>query len=303
MLDTRTRTTVRPAHAVALGLAVLYTSYALLRHHAFRTTGYDLGIFEQAVRSYAAGRWPTSDLKGPGFPLLGDHFHPILAVLAPLYAIAPRAETLLAAQAVLVAVSAIPVTRYAVDRLGTSRGVVLGVAYGLSWGLYNTIAFDFHEVAFAVPLLAFSLEALARERWNRAIAWALPLVLVKEDLGLTVAAIGGYLVWRGARRGWAVAVFGVTAFTVTVTVVLPALNPAGDYAYWGQLTTTSGLGWLRLLTVAACSRRPVSGRCDPRWSCSPHPPWPGASPPATPRTGASSTTTAPCSCRSPSSRS
>ncbi|WP_053718602.1 DUF2079 domain-containing protein [Saccharothrix sp. NRRL B-16348] len=250
MLVTRPWTTVRPAHAVALGLAVLYASYALVRHHSFQTTGFDLGIFEQAVRSYAAGRWPTADLKGPGFPLLGDHFHPVVALLAPAYLIAPRAETLLVAQALLLAVSAIPVTRFAVDRLG-GRGVVVGVAYGLSWGLHNTVAFDFHEVAFAVPLLAFSLEALARERWRAAIAWALPLVLVKEDLGLTVAAIGLYLVWRGVRHGWAVAAFGVSASAVVVAVVLPAVNPAGGYPYWGQLAETSGLGWLRLLTVVA----------------------------------------------------
>ncbi|MER5266321.1 DUF2079 domain-containing protein [Actinosynnema sp. NPDC002837] len=247
---TRTRTTVRPAYAVALGLAVLYSGYALARHHSFQTTGFDLGIFEQAVRSYAAGRWPTADLKGPGFPLLGDHFHPVLALLAPFYAVVPRAETLLVAQAVLLAVSAIPVTRFAVDRLGR-RGVVVGVAYGLSWGLHNTVAFDFHEVAFAVPLLAFSLEALARERWRPAVTWALPLVLVKEDLGLTVAAIGLYLVWRGVRRGWAVAAFGVAASAVVVLAVLPAVNPAGGYPYWVRTAETGGLGWLRLLTAVA----------------------------------------------------
>ncbi|ONI90553.1 hypothetical protein ALI22I_12085 [Saccharothrix sp. ALI-22-I] len=242
--------TVRSAYVVALGLSALYTSYALWRHHSFQSTGFDLGIFEQAVRSYAAGRWPTADLKGPGFPLLGDHFHPVLALLAPLYLVVPRAETLLVAQALLLAASAIPVTRFAVDRLG-ARGVVVGVAYGFSWGLHNAVAFDFHEVAFAVPLLAFSLEALAREQWGRAVAWALPLVLVKEDLGLTVAVIGLYLVWRGVGRGWAVAVFGVTAFAVVVFAVLPAVNPAGGYSYWGELSATNGLGWLRALTVFA----------------------------------------------------
>ncbi|WP_158848519.1 DUF2079 domain-containing protein [Saccharothrix deserti] len=252
---TQPRITVRPAYVVALGLSAVYTSYSLWRHHSFQSTGFDLGIFEQAVRSYAAGRWPTADLKGPGFPLLGDHFHPVLALLAPVYLVVPRAETLLVAQALLLAVSAVPVTRFAVDRLGP-RGVVVGVAYGFSWGLHNTVAFDFHEVSFAVPLLAFSLEALAREQWSRSVAWALPLVLVKEDLGLTVAAIGLYLVWRGVGRGWAVPAFGVTAFGVTafavvVFAVLPAVNPAGGYPYWGQLSEMGGSGWLRALTVFA----------------------------------------------------
>ena len=52
------------------------------------------------------------------------------------------------------------------------------------------VNFDFHEIAFAVPLLAFSLSALVRRRLRPAVAWALPLVFVKEDQGFTVAAIG-----------------------------------------------------------------------------------------------------------------
>jgi uncharacterized membrane protein len=67
---------------------------------------------------------------------------------------------------------------------------VIGVAYGFSWGLQQMIIFDFHEIAFAVPLLACSLSAMVRRRPRAAAAWALPLVFVKEDQGLTVAAIG-----------------------------------------------------------------------------------------------------------------
>ena len=67
---------------------------------------------------------------------------------------------------------------------------MIGAAYGLSWGLQQMIDFDFHEIAFAVPLLACSLSALLRGRTRAAVLWALPLVFVKEDQGFTVAAIG-----------------------------------------------------------------------------------------------------------------
>ena len=84
----------------------------------------------------------------------------------------------------------IPVCRAAQELLGTwaSRGI--GVAYAFSWGLQQMVNFDFHEIAFAVPLLAFSLSALVRRRLWPAVLWALPLVFVKEDQGFTVAAIG-----------------------------------------------------------------------------------------------------------------
>jgi len=142
---------------VLAGLCFLgYSVWSIALHRAFQTTGYDLGIFEQAVRSYADGHWPTADLKAPSFPLLGDHFSPILAVLAPFYLLHRGPETLLVAQAFLLAASVIPVTRLASDRLGARAGALIGLGYGLSWGLLHAVRFDFHEICFAVPPKAVS---------------------------------------------------------------------------------------------------------------------------------------------------
>ncbi|WSR66772.1 DUF2079 domain-containing protein [Streptomyces sp. NBC_01198] len=160
------------------------------------TMSWDLGIFEQAVRGYAHLQAPTTALKGPGFNALGDHFSPITALIAPFYRVFPTPATLLVAQALLFALSVIPVTRGAGLLLGRGRGLAVGVAYGLSWGVQRAVDFDFHEVAFAMPLLAFSLEAVLRRRWAAAMWWALPLVLVKEDMGVTAAVIGAIVWWR-----------------------------------------------------------------------------------------------------------
>ena len=51
-----------------------------------------------------------------------------------------------------------------------------------------------------MPLLALSLVALLRERWLACALWAAPLVFVKEDLGLTVVALGLVLAWRSRDR-------------------------------------------------------------------------------------------------------
>src|SRR5260370_10939454 len=58
---------------------------------------------------------------------------------------------------------------------------------------------EFHEIAFAVPLLAFSLSALVRGHLKAAVLWALPLVFFKEDQVFTVAALGLYLALAGMR--------------------------------------------------------------------------------------------------------
>jgi uncharacterized membrane protein len=222
--------------------AVLFASYAgcsLLRAAHLQTAAYDLGIFTQAVRAYAHFNAPMVPIKGPGFNLLGDHFSPALAALAPAYRIWPDPRMLLVAQAALLAGSGIPITRLATRRAGPAAGLAIGAAYGLSWGLQGAVAFDFHEVALAVPLVALALVALAERRWWLAFAWAAPLVLVKEDLGITVAAIGGYLLLRRQwRPGAATLGLGVGAFLLSTLLIIPRLDHLfHTYRYWGVVTS------------------------------------------------------------------
>ncbi|WEB45425.1 DUF2079 domain-containing protein [Streptomyces yunnanensis] len=245
--DTHRRRTGRP-HLLALLFFAGYAALSVTKHLQLRSTGYDLGIFEQAVRAYAQLRTPVSELKGAGYNLLGDHFHPILATLAPLYRLFPTPLTLLTAQAALLALSVVPVTRLAIRTTTPRLGTAIGIAYGLSWGLQKAVAFDFHEIAFAVPLLAFCLECLALRHWRTAAAWAAPLVLVKEDLPLTVTAIGLYILLSGRRRlGTAVLAYGVLSGLLIVLVAIPAFNPDGHYDYLHTATQATGDPLTRLL--------------------------------------------------------
>ncbi|MGW1974929.1 DUF2079 domain-containing protein [Streptomyces sp. NPDC001889] len=217
-------------------LFALYTTVAVRRHTLLRTTGYDLGIFEQAVRAYARLRAPVVPLRGEGFNLLGDHFHPALALLAPLYRVWPSPLCLLTAQSALLAVAVVPLVTWARSTLGCRAAHAVALCYGLSWGIASAAAFDFHEVALAVPLLSCAAVALGRRRWRAAVAWAAPLVLIKEDLGLTLAAVGCVIAWKGPRRlGALTAGAGVLASAIEIKVLLPAFHPAGGYAHGGNL--------------------------------------------------------------------
>ncbi|MFF9157776.1 DUF2079 domain-containing protein [Streptomyces sp. NPDC014846] len=219
--------------AMAGTLFVMYTLVSLRLHQRMFTSSYDLGIFQQVVRSYAEGHLPVSEVKGQDFPVLGDHFSPVLALVAPFYLVWRGAETLLVVQAALLAVSVVPLALWARRTLGTLAGAVIGACYGLSWGIASAVGYDFHEVAFAAPLLVLSLTALGSGRPAAACCWALPLLLVKEDLGLTVCALGLVVARRGNRRiGVATAVAGLVGSAVALFVVLPAFSPSGSFAYW-----------------------------------------------------------------------
>ncbi|MDW5323261.1 DUF2079 domain-containing protein [Plantactinospora sp. KLBMP9567] len=227
---------------------VLYELLSVVRHLTGRTTGFDLGIFEQVVRNYAHLNTPVSELKGPGVNILGDHFSPILAALGPVYLLFPSPITLLTVQAAAFALSVIPVTRLAIGTCGTRLGGVLGAAYALSWGIQSAVVFDFHETCLAVVFVAFCVERLYRQEWWAAFAYALPLLLVKEDLGLTVAAIGMYIVLRGPKKmGALLALVGVAACCLTMLVLIPHLNVYGQNTYLGHASGTVGNPLVRLV--------------------------------------------------------
>ncbi len=241
------------AWLIALATFAAYAIISVSRYLRLDPGSWDLGIFTEYVRQIAHFHAPVVDIRGAGFDLLGDHFQPIVALLAPFFRIFPSPVTLLLAQALLTGISVVPVCRAAQVTLGTGASRLIGAAYGFSWGLQQMINFDFHEIAFAVPLLAFSLSALVRRKLRATVLWALPLVFVKEDQGFTLAAIGLVMVGLGvagqmrARRAgtaagreqasWAWAgllltVWGVGWSMAAIGWIIPHFNPTHAYPYW-----------------------------------------------------------------------
>jgi uncharacterized membrane protein len=233
--------------------ATILTVFSLNLYYDFHASSYDLVIFDQAVRSYAHFRPGISIIKGvhngfgPNFSVLGDHFSPILASLAPLYWIHNGPQTLLVAQAVLLALAIPPLwifTRRAFGggRKATAAAYLVSVAYGLSWPIAAVAAYDFHEVAFAPVLTAVALERFQAGRIRSALVALAFLLLVKEDMGLLVAGIGCYFVLARPRvvpRQWLVGigcvVVGVAFTAFAVYVLIPAFGGRADY-YWAYST-------------------------------------------------------------------
>jgi uncharacterized membrane protein len=244
----------RVGHRVTLAaltaiVAAAYSLFALARYYTFRTSSFDMVIFDQAVRSYAHLQPGISIIKGlyngfgPHFSELGDHWSPILASLAPLYWIYDGPRTLLVAQAVLFALAIPPLWVFTRRAFGggtkaTVAAYLVSVAYALSWPIAAALAFNFHEVAFVPVLTAVALERLQAGRLRTALIALAALLLVKEDMGLFVAGIGAYLAVARPRvvpRQLLVAgllIVGGLADTVIATYVLiPAFGGHSDF-YW-----------------------------------------------------------------------
>lgn len=230
------------ASAIGALTSLAYALLSVLRYRKFTVTSWDNAIFEQALQGYAWLNSPIVAVKGPGYNILGDHFSPIYIVLAPVYRMFPHGQTLLIAQAVLIGVSAGVVAAVAIRFLGWTLGVMVAVGYAVSFGIQSAVIADFHEVAFAVPLLALAGKAYLDQNYRQTMMWAAPLVLVKEDMGLTVAAIGVVLWWIGERRyGLFLVGGGILATIVTVAWIIPSFNTADGYDYVSNLGGDQGI--------------------------------------------------------------
>ena len=251
------------AFAVLVGAWALI-AYSVGQWRSMTVPSWDLAIFAELAKAYAHGQAPIVPIKGDDYNLLGDHFHPILVLLGPLWRLFPTPLALLVVQDLLLAVSAWPLTRLATRLTSRSVGTALGLFYVLSWGFQGAAQAQFHEIAFAVPMLAWASVAFVERRWKACALWLVPLVLVKEDMGLTLIMAGGAMALRGwqearagepddagsgpakrrsgrfirawdelptVRLGAHLALFGLLAFILTVFIIVPLLSPTGSWQY------------------------------------------------------------------------
>ncbi len=226
--------------AAAAALATLaYAVLGIARHRTFRSTGFDLGIFDQATWHYSRLEAPASSLKGlPS--LLGDHFSPILVLLAPVRLLGT--EALIVAQAILVCAAALPIFAYARRRVTEAAAIGVIVAYLLFGGVQAALWFDVHEIAFAPLLIALAVDQLDRGHRRASFAAVAALLLVKEDLALLVGAFGVVYALRGDRRlGALTAALGVTWLVVSTQIVVPHFAGGQGYGYFSGGAFTQGL--------------------------------------------------------------
>ncbi|WP_324615141.1 DUF2079 domain-containing protein [Nesterenkonia sedimenti] len=219
--------------AVLAGAAALYLAHSLLRFRNFEARGYDLGIFDQAVRQYAQFDAPIVPIKGEGFHLLGDHFHPIIALLAPLYWIWDDPRVLNLAMIVLLVSAAVPVYLLVRDWFSHRVGILAAAAMLLWWPFQAFIDWDFHEIAFGVPIIGWVIWAIHHQRPWLAVILSSVLLLVREDMGATLMAIAVVL---AIRRHWlpaaVLAIAGLVGLWIALGVVIPHFAADGEFSYW-----------------------------------------------------------------------
>jgi uncharacterized membrane protein len=221
-----------------------FGALAVLQQRAFETGRFDVGNVTQAVWATAHGDFLTvTDLGGRQISRLGAHFDPIVAVFVPLWWIWPHPSALLVAQAVAVALGAVPVFRLARRRLGSAHaGLGLALVYLLYPPTQWLVLDDVHPVAFATPLLLAAWDFLDEERLVPFAAAAGAACLTKEHIGLVVAMMGvWYAVAKGERRvGAVIAIAATGVAVVAIAIVVPHFAPGGGSPFADRYADVGG---------------------------------------------------------------
>jgi uncharacterized membrane protein len=224
--------TATAAYAVGFG------ALSILQYRAYNTGRFDLGNMAQAVWSSAHGHpLQITNLQGDQVSRLGSHVDPILVAFAPLWWIWPSAAMLVAAQAVAIALGALPVFWLARKHLGSEQAAL---GFALAYLLYPAVQWltlnEFHPVALACPLLLFAFWYLDEDRLVAFAVFAVLAALTKEEIPLVIAGMG---IWYAvSRRQWwiggAIAVLGVCLTAISVEVVLPHFNEGVTSSFYGR---------------------------------------------------------------------
>lgn len=249
-----------PASSVwtaASAVGSIFLAVSLLRHRAFESHGWDLGIFTNAIWNLTHGNGYVSSLKG-GIDLFADHQSPLFWVLAPLFWLVPKPETLLFAQAFGLAAGGPALYYLARSRFGSAHwaSAALPWVYWAYLPLRNANAFDFHPEVFMLPLFLWAFVAFASARTGiRLLGVVAVIAALAAKESASVVAVGIGVSWalssgadsrRGRSAGIALAIAGLAVFLFDVKVVPSFFG--GDYAYM-SLYGGFGGGIVDLLTA------------------------------------------------------
>ena len=222
------------------------------KHHTFKSSLLDLGVFIQAIWSYGEYGTPMTSINPPYIPgnWLGFHFSPLVLILSPLCDFFSPDKCLLFLNSFFISIAALPFFM-TVKRLGMDEAYALlfSLLYLANPFVVNGAVFDFHEIAMAAPLMSLALWAVVAKRFPVLLLCMGFLLLCKEHFGLSVAGFGILWWWvhHDGKRGLVLVVTGITFFAVTMVYLMPLLNHSGSHP---MLTAENNhlkrYGWVNL---------------------------------------------------------
>lgn len=245
-----------------LSYIVYFSYFSILRYHTLYSHYFDLGIMNQTVyntfMAIKTGDYSRFlEFTNPhGFDQvkrMSVHNDMFLALLAPFYFIYSGPETLLILQSIVSALGAIAlflIGKKVFSGMHNARVVALFIssAYLFYPPLQGANQFDFHAVVFATPLLLFMFYFFLKKKYWISGILAFLAILTKEQVGLTVAFFGMYVLLVSSQQSadnskksrymfaTSLILIGVGWFILSMTVIIPYFRKGVHFAlsYFGD---------------------------------------------------------------------
>ncbi len=220
---------------IGVGLAaltLLCVAAKIIQFYGFALNDYDTGVYGNVAWNIAHGEGFHSDVMDRS--LLADHFSPLMALLAPFYALFPTPMVLMIGQGLAVGLTLILLYRIGTHLLdkrvfGDKRPLILlgfcilAFVYG---PFTNALLSHFQPPIMAMPIVAGCLLALIERRLWLLLLLVPLLLAAKENAALAVVGLGIYaaLVQGRWSLGLALGVLGAVSLALVLFVIMPAFQ-------------------------------------------------------------------------------
>lgn len=231
--------------AVFAVAGVLYALISLVNHYLFKTYALDLGLYTHAMYDYTHFRVDDCSMfKAVPQSILSDHFDLYLVILSPLIHVF-GSYTLLIVQIIAALLGGWGI--YKLIGLYTDDGwmPVFAVAtFFFSFGIIQTMAFDYHSNVLTAMVLPWLLFYLKKRKFGLTTLFVVLFVIGKENMSLWLFFIVIALMWdyrKDKQALWhlvAYSVFSIAYFLIVNMIVMPKLGGSGGgfsrYAHLGD---------------------------------------------------------------------
>lgn len=238
---------------------VIFSGYTIFMYYAFKTYGWDLGIFSQSfwttLNTGSLFHYTLEAYVNPSNNFFGAHFSPILFLVVPFYAIYQSPLTLLVLQSFVIGLAALPLYWIARDKLNSKLwGLTFAAAFLMQPALQGMNCFDFHVEAFIPLFFLLSFYYLDNGHWIKGLLFALLTLSTIEFAPVLMLGLGLYFLIKANLHQHKISVKNrahkmlVPIFLILISItwlllalyVTESINPLkstglpGRWENWGQ---------------------------------------------------------------------
>ncbi len=214
----------------AVAYAAFFSFFLLRWHYKLRTGNFDLSINNNLMYGGLYGDFLQSPVAFPADPkkYLAAHAKFGHYLFLPIYAVFPRAETLLVIQATLIGAGAIPLFLFARRHLTHWAAATIALVYLAYYPMHGASFSEFQNVPIAALFVFLVVWAADAKRWRWFALFTVIALLMREDVPVGLSVIGLFLLVSGYRptAGLVLAAVSTSYFLVIRFYVM---DEAGDW--------------------------------------------------------------------------